>query len=78
MVWTTNPSRKTPVTFFGHGHEYRVLGLIPTDHPPDRRPPIPTQRIFLLGSDRLGRDQWSQDHARHPDLNDRRDWWRSP
>jgi peptide/nickel transport system permease protein len=59
MVWTPNPSRRVPVTLFGHGYEYRILGLIPSNiHlilPAD-----PTQRIFLLGSDRMGRDQWSR------------------
>jgi peptide/nickel transport system permease protein len=59
MIWTVNPSRHAAVKFFGHGDPYRILGLIPTDiHlilPAD-----PTQRIFLLGSDRMGRDQWSR------------------
>ena len=59
MEWTTDPQRKVHVDFFTRGESYRILGLIPTnihllgaaDH---------AQRIFLLGSDRLGRDQWSR------------------
>ncbi len=59
MEWTADPNRKVAVRFFGPGHTWRVLGLFETNlHiivPAD-----PTQRIFLLGSDRLGRDQWSR------------------
>jgi peptide/nickel transport system permease protein len=59
MEWTTDPARKVPVEFFGRGHSWRVLGLFETNlhliTPVD-----PQQRIFLLGSDRLGRDQWSR------------------
>ena len=59
MEWTSDPSRKVPVTFFVHGPEYRVLGFFPADihliGSADSK-----QRIFLLGSDRLGRDQWSR------------------
>ena len=59
MEWTTDPKRKVHVSFFTHGEPYNFLGLLPanihligsTD---------PGQRIFLLGSDRLGRDQWSR------------------
>src|SRR4029077_12124962 len=59
MEWTTDPNQKVPVRFFAHGHSWRFLGLFPTSlhliGPID-----PNQRIFLLGSDRLGRDQWSR------------------
>jgi peptide/nickel transport system permease protein len=59
MEWTVDPNRKVPVRFFAPGHTWRVLGLFETNlHlvvPAD-----PAQRIFLLGSDRLGRDQWSR------------------
>lgn len=59
MEWTADPSKKVPVTFFGHGHAYRVFGLFQTDiHLIASADP--KQRIFLLGSDRLGRDQWSR------------------
>ena len=46
MEWTTDAAKKVPVRFFTDG---RLIG--PVD---------PAQRIFLLGSDRLGRDQWSR------------------
>src|SRR6185503_3986094 len=59
MEWTTDPKKRVPVRFFGPGPEWKVLGLFRTNlHlivPAD-----PTQRIFLLGSDRPGRDQWSR------------------
>ena len=59
MEWVTDPQKKVPVRFFAPGFSYRVLGLFETNlhliGPAD-----PAQRIFLLGSDRLGRDQWSR------------------
>ncbi len=59
MEWTTDPQKKVPVRFFASGHAWRFLGLFETRlHlivPAD-----PAARIFLLGSDRLGRDQWSR------------------
>jgi peptide/nickel transport system permease protein len=59
MEWVTDPQKKVPVRFFAPGFSYRVFGLFESNlHlivPAD-----PTQRIFLLGSDRLGRDQWSR------------------
>ena len=59
MEWTTDPQKKVPVHFFGGGHSWRFFGLFSTNlHlvvPAD-----PQARIFLLGSDRLGRDQWSR------------------
>jgi peptide/nickel transport system permease protein len=59
MEWTTNPQRKIHIGFFVRGQPYRVLGLFRTDiHLIGATDPA--QRIFLLGSDRLGRDQWSR------------------
>lgn len=59
MEWTTNPAQKVRVGFFVSGKSYNFLGFIPATArligPRD-----PAQRIFLLGSDRLGRDQWSR------------------
>jgi peptide/nickel transport system permease protein len=59
MEWTVDPQRKVPVKLFASGYRYKVLGLFTADlHllvPAD-----PQQRVFLLGSDRLGRDQWSR------------------
>ena len=59
MEWTTDPKKKIPIRFFTPGFSWKLFGLIPTNlhlvAPVD-----PSQRIFLLGSDRLGRDQWSR------------------
>ncbi len=59
MEWTVDPAKRVPVSFFGRGHTWHFLGLIETN----RHLIVsddPRQRIFLLGSDRLGRDQWSR------------------
>lgn len=61
MEWVTDRDRKIPVRFFARGYEYRLLGLFPTnvhllgfgDATGDGLP-------NLLGTDRLGRDQWSR------------------
>ena len=59
MEWTTDPRRKVRVRFFTPGQPYRVFGLFETNiHLIGAA--TPGQRIFLLGSDRLGRDQWSR------------------
>jgi peptide/nickel transport system permease protein len=59
MEWVADPARKVRVGFFVEGYDYRPFGLFKT-----RLHLIgsvePGQRIFLLGSDRLGRDQWSR------------------
>ncbi|HJQ58301.1 MAG TPA: ABC transporter permease [Vineibacter sp.] len=59
MEWVADPQRKVPVHFFAPGYTWRLFGMIETNRhliaPAD-----PAQRIFLLGSDRLGRDQWSR------------------
>jgi peptide/nickel transport system permease protein len=59
MEWGTDPNRKIRIGFFVQGYAYRVFGLFET------RVHLvgsiePNQRVFLLGSDRLGRDQWSR------------------
>jgi peptide/nickel transport system permease protein len=59
MEWSADASRKVRIGFFVDGPEYKGFGVIPAKvrliGPLD-----PSQRIFLLGSDRLGRDQWSR------------------
>lgn len=59
MEWTQDSTRKVRVGFLVAGEPYRVLGLF-TARTQLIGPVDPTQRIFLLGSDRLGRDQWSR------------------
>lgn len=59
MEWGADPQRRVAVNFLAHGYSYRLLGLFDADiH--ILAPVDPAQRIFLLGSDRLGRDQWSR------------------
>jgi peptide/nickel transport system permease protein len=59
MEWVQDPTHKVRVSFFTAGPPYRVFGLFPsTTHLIGAATPV--QRIFLLGSDRLGRDQWSR------------------
>ena len=59
MVWVADPSRKVHLRFLAPGPSYRLLGVFETKlHL--LAPADPSQRVFLLGSDRLGRDQWSR------------------
>lgn len=58
MEWQVDPSRRVPVHFLVHGYPYRVLGLIPTDI--HLLGTSAGAQVFLLGSDRLGRDAWSR------------------
>lgn len=58
-TYEADPRNKIPVEFFVHGAPYRLLGLIPSDvhlygvAQPDIG-------VFLLGTDRQGRDQFSR------------------
>jgi len=57
-TFTLDPEQQIPVGLFVAGEGYRLFGLIPTT----RRligPLDPGQPMYLLGSDRLGRDQLS-------------------
>ena len=46
--------------FFVHGEPYKLWGLIPTRRAPVRRRPATDATLFLLGTDRLGRDMFSR------------------
>ena len=59
MEWRVEPGQRVPVGFFVRGYPYRVLGLFPsTLHLVG--PAQAGGRVHLLGTDRLGRDQWSR------------------
>ncbi len=58
MEWVSDPAQSVDVKFFGKGFQWKFLFwnterhlLVPADA---------STRIFILGSDRMGRDQWSR------------------
>ncbi|WP_165986622.1 ABC transporter permease [Streptomyces sp. YIM 98790] len=57
--YTPDPEQKVPLQFFAKGEEYELFGVIPMDRhllgPSD-----PDTMVYLLGSDRVGRDQLSR------------------
>ncbi|HRJ43172.1 MAG: ABC transporter permease [Caldilineaceae bacterium] len=58
MSYEPDPTVMYPIHFFGKGVPYKFWGLIPTDrHLFGVDPEVP---IFLLGSDRQGRDMFSR------------------
>lgn len=60
MEWQINTEKKIPLRFFTRGYEYELLGFIPTNlHLVGVADPTATE-FHLLGTDRLGRDQWSR------------------
>lgn len=55
------PDEKIPVHFFSKGYRYRLLGIIPIDrHLIQIAQNDDEARIYLLGSDELGRDVFSR------------------
>ena len=61
MVWTIDPDKRVGIQLFAPGYEYKVLGLFTTDiHLLGLADPEETDGFYLIGTDRLGRDQWSR------------------
>ena len=68
MEWQVDAARRTALHLFTRGYHYRVLGLIGTNiHLLGTGIPAGTRLgagaedgVYLLGTDRLGRDQWSR------------------
>ena len=61
MEWQADVSKKIPVSFFAQGFEYSVLGLFTSNiHLFGVSDAKSRVTIHLLGTDRLGRDQWSR------------------
>lgn len=61
MEWVIDPDVRIPVRFFGKGYPYRLFGFIPMErHLFAFGTEAEPQTVYLLGTDRLGRDQWSR------------------
>lgn len=61
MEWQIDETKKIPIRLLTRGYPYRVLGLVETDiHLVGTADPNSADRLFLLGTDRMGRDQWSR------------------
>ncbi|MBI5031040.1 MAG: ABC transporter permease [Chloroflexi bacterium] len=61
MEWQVDASQKIPVRFFVKGFPYKILGIIPSDvHLVGAASDDPNTRLNILGTDRIGRDQWSR------------------
>jgi len=61
MEWGVDEKRILPLRLFTSGYEYEVFGLFKTDlHLFGIEKPSARNSFHLLGTDRLGRDQWSR------------------
>jgi peptide/nickel transport system permease protein len=61
MLWVTDESQKIYLRFFAPGFPYKLWGLIETNrHLVGAVDAEQASQVYLLGTDRLGRDQWSR------------------
>ncbi len=61
MEWVADENVIVPVKLFAQGYEYKIFGLITTStHLFGVENPEEGQKFHLIGTDRLGRDQWSR------------------
>ncbi len=60
MEWRPDEARKLPVRLLVSGYPYRLLGVVPLHVHLLGLAPDAGASLHLLGTDRLGRDQWSR------------------
>ncbi len=61
MEWKIDETKKVPIRFFTQGYKYKALGLVETNiHLIGPTDPQSADWLYLFGTDRLGRDQWSR------------------
>jgi peptide/nickel transport system permease protein len=61
MEWKIDETKKVPIRFFTQGYKYKVLGLVETNiHLIGPTDPKSADWLYLFGTDRMGRDQWSR------------------
>ena len=61
MEWKLDGTKQIPLKFFAKGYEYKALWLFKTDlHLLGPVESSEENKIYILGTDRLGRDQWSR------------------
>jgi peptide/nickel transport system permease protein len=61
MEWRIDETKRVPIRLLTEGYTYKVLGLLETNiHLIGPSDPKSADWLYLFGTDRLGRDQWSR------------------